>query len=152
MCTKMFKGIVDRAFINYRNKIMHSRAAGIRGADSEFPEYHQCQVDPCQTLNNSWVFDTVHTKLGNVDYKNFSQDGVHVSTAIQKQIIAGNIDYLGIWKWLPNNRWIELKEGMTVEYEILDYVDAKEAIKYLNKDNRFLYPLRECVQLDECMV
>ncbi len=152
MCTKMFKGIVDRAFINYRNKIMHSRAAGIRGADSEFPEYHQCQVDPCQTLNNSWVFDTVHTKLGNVDYKNFSKDGVHVSTAIQKQIIAGNIDYLGIWKWLPNNRWIELKEGMTVEYEILDYVDAKEAIKYLNKDNRFLYPLRECVQLDEFMV
>tara|TARA_B100000609_G_C16917302_1_gene282448 strand:- start:67 stop:513 length:447 start_codon:yes stop_codon:yes gene_type:complete len=148
----MFKGIVDRAFINYRNKIMHSRAAGIRGADSEFPEYHQCQVDPCQTLNNSWVFDTVHTKLGNVDYKNFSKDGVHVSTAIQKQIIAGNIDYLGIWKWLPNNRWIELKEGMTVEYEILDYVDAKEAIKYLNKDNRFLYPLRECVQLDEFMV
>ena len=152
MSTKIFKGIVDRAFINQRNKVMHSRNAGIRGADCEFPEYHQCQVDPCQTINPSWVFDTVHTKLGNIDYKNFSKKGVHVSTAIQKQIIAGKIHYLGIWKWLPDNRWIELKEGMTVGYEILDYIDAKEAIKYLDKDNRFLYPLKECVQLDEFML
>lgn len=152
MCTKMFKGIVDRAFINHRNKIMYSRDAGIRGADSEFPEHHQCQVDPRQTLNDTWVFDTFHTEKGKIDYKNYSVKGVHVSVAIQKQIIKGNIDYLGIWKWLPNNRWIELKEGMTVAYEILDYVDAKEAIKYLDKNNRFLYPLKECVQLDEFMV
>ena len=136
-----FKATISKDFIEHRNSIIEKRSAGIRGADSEFPEFHQCIVDKFQTLNEGWEYDTYHEILGKIDYKQYSQAGVHISTHIQEQIKLGNIDMLGIWKWLPDNKWVELEEGMKVQYEILDYVDAKEAIKHLNEENRFTFPI-----------
>ena len=34
-----------------------------------------------------------------------------------------------------------LEENQVVEYKILDYIDAKDALKHINKNNRFTYPL-----------
>ena len=137
----VYKGRVDADFIKHRNNIIRKRDAGIRGADSEFVEFHQAKVDPMQTLYERATYDTYHKILGRIDYKQYSKDGVHVSEWIQEQIKLKKIDMLGIWKWYPSNTWTKLEEGMTVQYEILDYVDAQMALKYIDTTtNRFKYP------------
>ena len=138
----IYKGKVDADFIKHRNSIIRKRDAGIRGADSEFVEFHQAKIDPMQSLYEKETYDTYHQILGRIDYKQYSKDGVHVSKWIQKQIAQRNIDILGIWKWYPSNKWTKLEEGMTVQYEILDFVDAQMALNYIDTTtNRFQYPL-----------
>jgi hypothetical protein len=107
--------------------------------DSEAVEWHQCEIDPKQTMNESWHYDTNHEVLGHVDYKMYSKAGVHVSTHIQKQIAEGNIDTLVIWMWVKP--WEPLKVGMPVEYEILGQVKAKDVLSKINSENRFTFPL-----------
>ena len=137
----VYKAKVNKEFIKHRDSIINKRNAGIRGADSEFVEFHQAKIDPMQTLYEHATYDTYHMILGRIDYKQFSEAGVHISEWIQKQIAAGKIDVLGIWKWYPKNQWEELKEGMVVQYEILDFVNAKTALEFLDKEtNRFKYP------------
>jgi len=137
-----FKAKVDKAFIIQRDKKISkdNRPNPYFRWDSEFVEFHQVKVDKFQTLYDGYEYDTYHEILGAVDYKMYSKSGVHVSEYIQKQIKAGKIDQLGIWMW--SRPWPgPLEENQIVEYEILDYVDAKEALKHLNENNRFTYPL-----------
>jgi len=137
-----FKAKVDKAFIIQRDKKISkdNRPNPYFRWDSEFVEFHQVKVDKFQTLYDGYEYDTYHEILGAVDYKMYSKSGVHVSEYIQKQIKAGKIDQLGIWMW--SRPWPgPLEENQIVEYEILDYVDAKEALKHINENNRFTYPL-----------
>ena len=107
--------------------------------DAEAVEWHQVEIDPKQTMNESWHYDTNHEDLGHVDYKMYAQAGVHVSDKIQEQIRKGNIDTLTVWMWVKP--WEPLKEGVPVEYEILGHVDAKEALSKINAKKRFTFPL-----------
>lgn len=137
-----FKAKVDKTFIIQRDKKISedNRPNPYFRWDSEFVEFHQVKVDKFQTLYDGYEYDTYHEILGAVDYKMYSKSGVHVSEYIQKQIKAGKIDQLGIWMW--SRPWSgPLEENQVVEYEILDYVDAKEALKRINENNRFTYPL-----------
>ena len=118
--------------------------------DCEFVEWHQAKVDPFQTLYEGYEYDTVHKVLGNIDYKIYSKAGVHLSPYIQKQILEGKIDKLGIWMWVKPYKRLEL--GESVEYEIIDFVDAKQALARLEPDmkggQRFQYPLKELKEVD----
>jgi len=134
-----FKGTVSAEFIARRDKKAGGFNAGIRGADAEFIEHHQVLIDPFQSLYEGYEYDTFHSTLGRIDYKQYSKAGIKLGEYTQRQIREGMVQYIGIWKWLPNNHWEELHEGKVVQYEILDYVDAKEALKQLNDDGRFPY-------------
>ena len=136
-----YTGIVTAEFIKRRD-IMVSQPnwkAGIMGADAEFPEQHQAMIDLDQTLYEGWQYDTIHSEYGNVDYKQYSQAGVKISPAIKRVIEQGITDNLAIWKWSNGNRWVELKEGMEVSYNIIGIRDAKECISKLNHENRFTF-------------
>lgn len=136
----IYAGIVSPEFIAHRDRKAPSYNAGIFGADAEFPEYHQVEIDPMQTLFEGWEYDTDHSVLHlALDYKMYSQDGIHVSKPIQRAIKKGKTDALVIWRWLPEYK--ELQAWMQVKYEILGIVDAKEALKKLNAKNRFTFKL-----------
>lgn len=136
-----YKAVVTAEFIKYRDEMSQVFNAGIFGADAEFPEHHQAEIDPEQELNESWEYDTYHYEMdSNLDYKMYSQTGIHISKAIQRVIRKGITQKLVIWRWLPF--YVELTEGMEVEYEILGIVDAKEALSKLNKENRFNFKLK----------
>jgi hypothetical protein len=138
----VFKAKVSREFIERRDRKAKVFNAGVRGADAEFIEHHQVAVDPFQTLYEGKEYDTVHEVMGNIDYKQYSSQGVHVSPYIQKCIRSGKVHMLGIWKWYPKNTWVQLEEGQTIQYEVLDYVDAELALQQLDLEtNRFSYPL-----------
>ena len=137
-----FKAKVDKAFIIQRDEKVNedNRPNPYFRWDSEFVEFHQAKVDKFQTLYDGYEYDTYHQMLGAIDYKMYSKSGVHVSEYIQKQIRNSRIDKLGIWMW--SRPWPgPLEENQVVEYKILDYVDAKDALKHINKNNRFTYPL-----------
>lgn len=143
-----FKGKVNKHFIDRRNQLV---AEDTRTSvdpyfqwDCEFVEYHQCKVDMFQTQYDGYEYDTVHEHLGNIDYKLYrGSDGTfHVSPYIQKHAANGTIDMFAIWMW--NGRYKgPLKVGQTVEYTILDYVDAKYALQFIDENNRIPYPLPE---------
>ena len=136
-----YKAVVTAEFIERRDKMAPEFNAGIFGADAEFPEHHQAEIDPEQELHESWEYDTYHYEMdSNLDYKMYSQTGIHISKAIQRVIRKGITQKLVIWRWLPF--YEELTEGMEVEYEILGIVDAKEALSKLNKENRFKFKLK----------
>lgn len=145
----VYKAIVSKEFIKHRDNIINKRNAGIRGADAEFVEHHQVIVDKFQTLYEGATYDTHHQILGRIDYKQYAEAGVKISPWIESKILANEIDVLGIWKWYPKNQWVKLEEGMSVQYEILDFVDAKMAASrlfdYYNEkekkmERRFKYP------------
>lgn len=93
--------------------------------DSEFPEWHQSLTDPLQTMYEGYEFDTIHEMYRNLDYKMYSKEGVKVSPYIQKQINAGKIDHLVVWKWTDGYKQLYLNQE--VKYTILGVVPAKEA-------------------------
>ncbi len=144
-----YRGKVDKEFIQRRDELVaQDNRAGLNPYfqwDCEFPEQHQAKIDSFQTLYDGYEFDTVHKMLGNVDYKIYSKEGVKLSRYIQKQIRAGKIDKICIWMWSKPYR--RLEEGNTVEYEILDFVDAQQCLERLECDSkggeRFQYPLKE---------
>ena len=136
----IYQGVVSKEFIKRRDIMAPVFKQGIFGADAEFPEHHQADIDDQQELNETYHYDTYHSGLSaSLDYKMHSQKGVHISKSIQKCIKEDVLDKLVIWRWLPF--YIELKEGMRVKYEILAIVDAKEALNELNEENRFTFPL-----------
>lgn len=130
-----YKATVTPEFIQHRNRQAPKYNAGVFGADAEFPEHHQVTIDAEQTLHEAWEYDTYHSGMDSrLDYKMYSQAGIHISPAIQRAIKANKTDKLVIWRWID---YTELREGMEVEYEILGIVDAKESIRNLDRHNRF---------------
>jgi len=107
--------------------------------DAELPEHHQSAIDNLQELYEGFEYDTTHRILKNLDYKQNSKSGVHVSDYIQEQIAKNNVQYLVIWEWMPHNLHRVLKEDSVVEYKIIAVVNAKEALELLKKsgNNRF---------------
>ena len=100
----LYKGKVAKEFIVRRDeRIAEDKRSNVDPYfqwDCEFVEWHQAKVDPFQTLYDGYEYDTTHKVLGNIDYKIYSKAGVHVSPYIQKQILEGKIDKLGIWMWV----------------------------------------------------
>lgn len=146
-----FKGKVDKAFVERRDQLVaEDKRSDIDPYfqwDSEFVEYHQCKVDKFQTRYDGYEYDTIHEHLGNIDYKLYrSSDGTfHVSEYIQRQVKAGIVDMFGIWMW--NGRYKgPLEEGQSVEYTIIDYVDAKQALELIDENNRIPYPFPEKIE------
>lgn len=141
-----YKGKVDQAFVDERNKHVakDTRPDAYFRWDSEFPEHHQSKVDMFQTKYEGFEYDTVHEHLGNIDYKLYrGSDGTfHVSDYIQKCVKDGLVDMFGIWMWNGGYKG-PLEVGQTVEYTILDYVDAKQALEFIREGNRIPYPLPE---------
>lgn len=131
-------------FVSQRNINAPRYKMGIFGADCEFPEFHQSQIDPDQTLYKGWHYDTNHRVLGHLDYKLLSSKGVHVSDSIKKQIANGNIQYLVIWKW--KHQYKEIYLNQEVEYILLGIVDAKLALEHLKSANYFDYNKIEKVE------
>jgi len=152
---KTFKGTPDSTFIKNRDKNAESGDydAGIRGADCEFPEYHQGQVDNKQTTYlDSYVIDNTHTDLGVLEYKQFAKAGVKMNSFTQEQIEKDNINYIAVWRWSDNNRYKTLVEGESISYEVLEYVPAKWALANLDKTtNRFPFKINS-VHAEELMV
>ena len=135
-------GTPDSDFIRMRDKKSKTMKMGVMGADCEFPEYHQSIVDPKQTYYYGYQYDTMHEDYGELDYKQYSAKGIHVSEYTKKQIESGKVKYIVVWKWFNNNVWKQLEEGVSVGYEICGMVDAVEALKQLDKKtHRFPYPL-----------
>jgi len=132
-----YKTTTTQKFIDHRDRRAPEYTQGIFGADCELPEHHQCEIDPKQTLHEGAAFDTTHEDLDSLDYKLYSQEGVHLRPWIQKQISAGLIKHLVIWKW--KNGYKELYLNQEVEYIILGVVDAKLALEQVkrNGNNRF---------------
>ena len=136
-------GTPDSDFIRMRDKKSKTMKMGVMGADCEFPEYHQSIVDPKQTYYYGFQYDTMHEDYGELDYKQYSHKGIHISEYTKKQIKSGKVKYIVVWKWFDNNVWKQLEEGVSVGYEICGMVDAKEALKQLDKKtHRFPYPLK----------
>lgn len=96
--------------------------------DSEFAEWHQCIVDPQQKIYEGYEFDTIHEELDHLDYKLYSQEGVKLSPYIQRQIAAGKIDNIVVWKW--KNGYKRLYLNQEVEYTIIGIVPAKLALEH----------------------
>lgn len=119
-----------------------------RGA-CELPEYHQCDIDPKQKLyqpvgkERVRVADTTHDDYGNCDYKSDSKEGVKLSEFTQKNIENGKINTIVVWKWVNGPKYeygYLVRPGQKLSYEILGWIDAKEALKLLDKSTgRFKY-------------
>lgn len=139
-----FTGLVSKEFIDRRNaSVSKDKRPNINHSfhwDAEFPEHHQCTIDPSQKLDKGWQCDTIHEKYGNIDYKQFAQAGVHVSKPIQNVIKAGKIDYLLIWKW--KGQYTKLHEGDTASYTVLCLVKAQDILSEIDPiTNRFALSL-----------
>ncbi len=144
--SKTYFGKPDSVFIKQRNEKKDKYTQGIRGADCEFPEYHQGQIDPKQTCHlKEMAIDTIHEDLGVIDYKQYGKDGVHISKTPKELIEKNIVKWIAVWKWSNNNRYETLEEGKSISYEVLGYVDAKLAVSLLKPDRkgvmRFPFPL-----------
>lgn len=112
-----------------------SEDAAIRRWDSEFPEHHQSLIDPLQTLfegNDEYshhCFDTIDEELGNCDYKQYAQAGVHISSFIYDRCKDGTIDHIIVWEWADRNRHKRLYINDEVSYIVLGAVPAQQVIE-----------------------
>jgi len=135
------KRVTEDLISDKKKGIKSTKGQHIFRKDAEFPEYHQPMIDKNQihAPESEKRWDTNHTTLGHLDYKQDAKAGVHVSPWIQERIEEGHIDYLVIWKWLPFGLHHVLTEDYVVEYEIIAIVNAKEALELLKKseNNRF---------------
>ena len=139
LCT----GIVSEDFIEKRDvhvdRVMKdegiSEEAAIRRWDCEFPEHHQSLIDPLQTLFEGndeykhYCFDTIDEELGNCDYKQNSQNGVHLSSFIYDCLKKGIIDHIVVWEWADRNRHKRLYINDEVSYIVLGAVPAQQVIE-----------------------
>jgi len=55
------QGVVSKEFIERRDIMAPVFNAGIFGADAEFPEHHQSEIDSMQELNETYHYDTYHS-------------------------------------------------------------------------------------------
>ena len=138
-----YTAIVTGEFIRRRDAIIAKKLAEggkledlYRRWDCELPEYHQASVDPDQTLYEDWHFDTIYKTKWHLDYKQYSQDGIHISNPILEQIKAGNIHYIIVWEWDGGNRHKRLYENDEISYNIIGIVPAQQVIDTI-KNNRF---------------
>ena len=114
--------------------------------DCEFPEFHQSEIDPNQTRTGHHLYDIVDAVLEQVDYKQFAKAGVKLSNETIRNIKSGLIKYLAIWKWEDRNIHRPIERGKKYSYEVLSYVKADHALKFIKADGdhmRFPYPLPE---------
>lgn len=144
MINRDFTGLVSKEFIERRDaNVSKDKRPNINHNfqwDAEFPEHHQCSIDPMQKLYESWQWDTIHEKYGNIDYKQFAQIGIHVGKPIQNVIKAGKTDYLLIWKW--KGQYTKLREGDTASYTVLCLVKAQDILSEIDpRTNRFALSL-----------
>lgn len=144
--SKTYFGKPDSYFMKRRNQRVSedNRSMPItekqRRWDCEWPEYHQAQVDPKQEIYWGFHYDTMHDDYGELEYKNFAKSGVKLSEFTQKQIRAGKVKYIVVWRWFNNNKWAELKEDTSNSYEIMGLVEANYALTLIDNDGRFPYP------------
>ena len=137
--SKSYFGKPDREFIETRNEKVKKYWKEIRRGDAEFPEKHQCQIDPKQRLYPGFQADVIWEGLGIVDYKQYAKPGIKLSEYTQEQIKSGLVKWIAVWKWFNNNKHEELEEGKSVGYEILGLVDAQSALEMINSEGRFSY-------------
>lgn len=103
--------------------------------DSEFPEQHQCMIDPKQTLFEGnakfthHAFDTIDEDYGNCDWKRYAKDGIHLTNYIYNRIKEGTTDHVVVWQWADGNRHNRLYENQEVSYIVLGVVPASYIIK-----------------------
>jgi len=103
--------------------------------DSEFPEWHQCSVDPKQTLFEGnqtlthHAFDTIDEDYDNCDYKQYAQKGIHLSSYVYDMIVNGTTNHVIVWEWANGNRHNRLYENQEVSYTVLGAVPASYIIK-----------------------
>jgi len=142
-----YKGTVNQKFIDHCNRKAADYTRGIFGVECEFPEHHQCEIDPKQTLHEGATFDTTHEDLETLDYKLYSQEGVHVSPWIQKQIAAGRIKNLVVWKWTNGYKRLYLNDE--VEYTILGVVDAKLALEHIKRNGNDRFDFNKIEKVEE---
>ena len=135
----------DKDFIKERDKKGPDYKAGFRGADAEFPEYHQIQIDSKLKKyfdENGKVYDAdvIHEDGWNGEFKQYAKVGFQISKNTEKAIAKFAKDNkehkIIVWKWSNNNRWDPLEEGKSVGYEIIGTVDAREAYNnsYIDKN------------------
>lgn len=120
-------------FIKERDKKGPEYKAGFRGADAEFPEWHQILIDPLQKKyidekGKVYDADVVHEEYGICDYKQYAKAGFKISNNTEKSIEKEIAKKIIVWKWSNNNRWDPLEENKSVGYEIMGIVDAQEAL------------------------
>ena len=147
MIEGVYESVVTHEFIERRDAIIagilkkgkDTKLDLIRRYNCEWPEHHQATIDPNQTLYEGNQYDTIHTKLGNCDYKQYAKIGIHIGKFIQKQVNNNKIDNFVIWKWYPNNWSVTLEENKNVTYEIIGVINAKFALKFLDHGDRFPY-------------
>jgi hypothetical protein len=126
--------IVEQRHIDIRNRAAfnYKDSSLFRGA-CELPEYHQCDVDPNQTLtvstqrNGYRAGDTEHKLLGIADYKIDHKDGPYMGDDTVKNIDKGIVKIIVVWSWItwPNDG---LKVNDRLSYKIKGWIDAKEAL------------------------
>jgi hypothetical protein len=103
--------------------------------DSEFPEWHQCFIDPKQTLFEGnetlphHAFDTIDEDYDNCDYKIYAKKGIHLTNYIYNKIKEGTTDHVVVWQWADGNRHKRLYINEEVSYTILGVVPASYIIK-----------------------
>jgi hypothetical protein len=141
MISRTFTGTVSAKFITRRDKkINEHRVKGdienlVNRWNAEFPEHHQCMIDPDQTLfegNEKYShheFDVIHKIYGNCDYKQFAIAGVRVSNYIMERIKNGTINHVIVWEWSNGNISPVLIENQEVSYTILGVVPASYIIE-----------------------
>jgi len=129
-----FSFVVEQRHIDIRNRAAFNyKDSSLFRGTCELPEYHQCDVDPNQTLtvsnqsNGYRAGDTKHKLLGIADYKIDHQDGPLLSDDTKKNILNGTVKIIVVWTWMtwPSDR---LKIGDELTYRIKGWIDAKEAL------------------------
>lgn len=107
----------------------------IRRWDCEFPEKHQCLIDPNQTLfegnetHKHHCIDTVHTVFQNLEYKQNSKEGVRIGHFTYTQLINNVVQNVIVWEWSNRNMHKRLYINEEVSYKILGMMSAEYVIE-----------------------
>lgn len=122
-----YSAIVPESFITHRDVMKHRLKHGIRGANCEFPEHHQCSLreqNQSHAERHEKRYDTIFLPTNEtLDYKQYSAAGIYISDFCRENMRSGITQKLVIWKWLPYNQAPTLTAGCQIGYEILGSVD-----------------------------
>ena len=156
--SEYFYGVPSAEFLEKRDAHVFNDERQIsieekyRRWDAEWPEYHQCSIDPTKKIYRGRKIDLICETHGRVDYKQYAANGIHVSTFVQgwaKDETGAEV--FTLWKWAyGNNRHIKLEKNKSYGYEIIGHINAKYALDLINeKTNRFKWPPENPLTLDE---